>query len=171
MGDPKRQRKKYQNPRFAWSKSGLNAELKLLGEYGLRNKRELRRHHAMLIKYRTLARNLLAKTSEERLTSEKPILSKLISLKVIPENSSLDNFLDLSIENILERRLQTLVFRKGLTQTLQQARQMINHGHIAILGKKVTSPSYIVSAYEEAEIKCLITILPKEKGTLEGNQT
>lgn len=169
MGDPKRQRKKYQTPRFAWSKSDLDAELKLLGEYGLRNKKELRRHHSMLTKYRTLARKLLAERSEERLSSEKQILDKLVSLKIIPENSNLDNFLDLSIENILERRLQTLVFRKGLSQTPQQARQLITHGHIAIHGKKVTSPSYLVDADEEQDIRCTISVSPRETGTTEGS--
>ena len=158
MGDPKRQRKKYQNPRFSWSKSNLDAELKLLGEYGLRNKRELRRHRLLLTKYRTLARKLLANTQIERIALEKQILDKLISLKIIPESSNLDNILDLSIDSILERRLQTLVFRKGLSKTPQQARQFINHGHITIQGKKVTSPSYLVSADEEQVIKCAISI-------------
>lgn len=158
MGDPKRQRKKYQSPRFSWSKSNLDAELKLLGEYGLRNKRELRRHHLMLSKYRALARKLLAKTQTERIASEKQILDKLTSLKIVPENSNLDNVLDLSIGSILERRLQTLVFRKGLSKTPQQARQLIKHGHITVQGKKVTSPSYLVNADEEQDIKCTIPI-------------
>ena len=166
MGDVKRQRKKYQTPKFAWSKSDLDAELKLLGEYGLRNKRELRRHHSMLTKYRILARKLLARTAEERLVSEKQILNKLISLKIIPENSNLDNFLDLSIDKILERRLQTLVYRKGLSQTPQQARQLITHGHIVIRAKKITSPSYIVSADEEQEMKCTIPAPTGEKETV-----
>jgi len=158
MGDPKRQRKKYQSPRFPWSKSEMDAELRLLGVYGLRNKRELRIHHSMLSKYRTLARKLLAQPSEERAVSEKQILSKLTFLRVIPENSSLDDILDLSIESILQRRLQTLVFAKGLSKTSQQARQLITHGHIAIQGKSVTSPSYMVKSDEEQDIKCLITI-------------
>jgi len=158
MGDPKRQRKKYQSPRFSWSKPNLDAELKLLGEYGLRNKRELRRHHMLLSKYRTLARKLLANTRMERLVLEKQILDKLIFLKIIPESSNLDNILDLSIDSILERRLQTLVFRKGLSNTPQQARQLIKHGHITVQGKKVTSPSYLISGDEESVIKCAISI-------------
>ena len=158
MGDPKRQRKKYQNPRFSWSKPNLDAELKLLGEYGLRNKRELRRHRLLLTKYRTFARKLLANTHIERIALEKQILDKLISLKIIPESSNLDNILDLSIDSILERRLQTLVFRKGLSKTPQQARQFIKHGHITVQGKKVTSPSYLINSDEEPVIKCLISV-------------
>ncbi len=171
MGDVKRQRKKYQTVKFAWSKSDLDAELKLLGEYGLRNKRELRHHRLVLTKYRTLARKLLAMTLEERLVLEKQILNKLTSLKIIPENSNLDNFLDLSINKLLERRLQTLVFRRGLSRTPQQARQLITHGHITIRGKKVTSPGYMVSADEERDIKCLIPILSGVEGTVEGSTT
>lgn len=167
MGDVKRQKKKYQTPKFPWSRSNLDAELRLLGEYGLRNKRELYRHRSMLTKYRTFARKLLARTSEERLASEKQILNKLMSLKIIPENSTLDDSLDLTIDKILERRLQTLVFKKGLSKTLPQARQLITHGHIAIRGKRVTSPSYMVNANEEQEIRCMISHLFGEKEAVE----
>lgn len=158
MGDPKRQRKKYQTPRFSWSKPTLDAELRLLGEYGLRNKKELRRHHMLLTKYRTLARQLLANTQADRMVLEKQILDKLISMKIVPEGSNLDNILDLSIGSVLERRLQTLVFRKGMARTPQQSRQLIKHGHITIDGKKVTSPSYLVNAVDEETIRCLIAV-------------
>jgi len=149
MGDPKRQRKKYETPRYPYSKTELDSELKLLGEYGLRNKREIWRHHFMLTKYRSLARELLGRSQEERAKLEEALLSKLFALKIVPENATLDNVLDLSIGDILERRLQTLVFRRGLSKTAQQARQLIIHGHISVKGRKVTSPSYIVSAEEE----------------------
>lgn len=160
MGDPKKQRKKYQNPRFAWSKTALDAELKLLGEYGLRNKQELRRHRFMLSKYRTLSRKLLAETSDDRGIMETQILSRLTTLKIIPDNSSLDDILDLTIENILERRLQTLVYRRGLSKSPQQARQFITHGHILVRGQRVTSPSYLVKSDEEPQISCSISISP-----------
>lgn len=153
MGDPKRQRKKFESPRYRYSRAELDADLKLLGEYGLRNKRELWRHHFMLTKYRTLARKLLGMPQEERIRVEKPLLSKLYSLKIVSENATLDDILDLSIGNILDRRLQTLVFRRGLTKTSQQARQLVTHGHISIKGKRVTSPSYLVAADEEAYLE------------------
>ena len=153
MGDPKRQRKKYETPKYRYSRIELEAELKLLGEYGLRNKREIWRHHSFLSKYRTMARELLAKPPEERAKIEKQVLDKLLSLKIVPENATIDDVLDLSIEGILERRIQTLVSRHGLSKTPQQARQLITHGHISIKGKKVTSPSYIVTADEEQFIE------------------
>ncbi|MCQ4335807.1 MAG: 30S ribosomal protein S4, partial [Sulfolobales archaeon] len=46
-------------------------------------------------------------------------------------------------------RLQTIVFKKGLARTIHQARQLIVHGHIAIGGRRVTSPGYIVKKSEE----------------------
>jgi len=170
MGDPKKQRKKYKNPRFAWSKSNLDAELKLLGDYGLRNKKELRRHNFMLVKYRTLARKLLAKSQKERTVLETQILDRLISLRIIPENSVLDDIFDLSIDNILDRRLQTVVFKKGLSKTPQQARQLVVHGHILIKGQKVTSPSYLVKADEEQDVRCKITIPLIETSAIEKSE-
>ena len=56
------------------------------------------------------------------------------------------------MEDILERRLQTLVFQRGLSQSIQQARQLITHGHISIAGKRVSSPSYLVLKEEEDQI-------------------
>ena len=153
MGDPKKQRKKYETPRYPYSHTTLDSESKLLGEYGLRNKRELWRHHFMVSKYRTIARELLSKTPKERAKIEKLLLDKLFSLKIIPEMATLDNVLDLSIESILQRRLQTLILRKGLSKTPQQARQLITHGHISIKNKKITSPSYIVTSNEEQFIE------------------
>ena len=153
MGDPKRQRKKYEAPRFPWSKTELSEELRLLGEYGLRNKRELWRHHYMISKYRTLARQLLAQPEDERVVLEKQLINKLAFIRVIPENADLDDVLDLSVEQILARRLQTLVFKNGLARTPYQARQLIVHGHISINERKVTVPSYLVPSHEEASIQ------------------
>jgi small subunit ribosomal protein S4 len=169
MGDPKRQRKKYESPKYPWSIDRLDSELKLLGVYGLRNKRELWSHYYILSKYRTLARNLLAEPVEERVKLEKGLLSKLFSLNIVPENATLDTILDLSIEDILERRIQTLVYKTGLAKTPLQARQLITHGHISIRGRKVTSPSYILKAEEEEYLKYTSTsVYAKDKSLIWG---
>jgi len=144
MGDPKKRKKKFETPRYAWRKDTLDAELKILGQYGLRNKHELWRTHAVLSKYRGLARSLLAKTGEEKSLVEEKVLSKLKGLGVIPGNGTLDDVLDLSVEDFLERRLQTVVQRLGLAKTPQQSRQLISHGHIQVDGRIVTSPSFIL---------------------------
>ena len=152
MGDPKKQRKKYETPRFRWRKDTLQEELKLLGQYGLRNKHELRRHKTMLSKTRGIARSLIGKTPEERTKMENELLTRLKKLGVLDETAVLDNVLDLSIEDLLERRLQTIVFRKGLTRTIFQSRQLITHGHVSIGNRRVTVPGYIVSKEEENQV-------------------
>jgi small subunit ribosomal protein S4 len=88
----------------------------------------------------------------ERKIQEKQLLDRLNRLGILPEESELDDVLDLRLEDILERRLQTLVFQRGLSQSIQQARQLIAHGHIAIEGRKVSAPSYLVLKDEEEKI-------------------
>ncbi|MBE0512144.1 30S ribosomal protein S4 [Candidatus Bathyarchaeota archaeon] len=152
MGDPKKQRKKFETPRFPWRTDVLETELKLLGQYGLRNKREIWRHKTLLSKYRGIARSLLGMSVEERRKLEKQLLDRLHRLGILPETAAIDDVLVLSLEDILERRLQTLVFQKGLAKSIHQARQLITHGHVAIAGRRVSSPSYLVLREEEAKI-------------------
>jgi len=152
MGDPQTPRKKFETPRFQWRKDVLQEELKLLGQYGLRNKHELWRHKTTLSKARGIARSLISKSTEERAKMENELLSQLKKKGILQETAVLDNVLDLTIEDILERRLQTIVFRKGLARTSFQARQLITHGHVSIDGRRVTIPGYIVQKDEEAKI-------------------
>lgn len=152
MGDPKKQRKKYDTPRFPWRTDVLGTELKLLGQYGLRNKRELWRHKTVLSKFRGIARSILGMPEEEGEKLKKQLLNRLNRLGILSETVVLDAVLDLTIEDILERRLQSLVFQKGLAKSVYQARQLITHGHIAIGRRKVTSPSYLVLRDEETDI-------------------
>ena len=152
MGDPKRQRKKYETPRFKWRIDTLQSELKLLGQYGLRNKRELWRHKTALSRFREIARSLLGMSAEERAKLQKQLLTRLNRLGILPETAAIDDVLDLSIEDILERRLQTIVSTKGLAKSTHQARQLITHGHIAIDNQRVKSPSYMVLRDQEAKI-------------------
>jgi small subunit ribosomal protein S4 len=152
MGDPRKQRKKYDTPRFSWRQDVLQEELKLLGQYGLRNKHELWRLKTTLSKTRGIARSLIGKPAEERIKMENELLTKLKRRGVLQETAVLDNVLDLSIEDLLERRLQTIVFRKGLSRTIFQSRQLITHGHVTIGNRRVTIPGYIVSKEEEAQI-------------------
>jgi small subunit ribosomal protein S4 len=153
MGDPKKQRKSYETPRHPWRKDQLEVELHLVGEYGLRNKRELWRYKTMLSEVRGIARSLLGITEEERAQVQREYLSKLSRLGVLSESASIDEVLDLEIRDLLERRLQTLVFRKGLAKTLHQARQLVSHGHIAVGDKVVSVPGYMVKRAEESELK------------------
>jgi len=158
MGDPKRHRKKYVTPRKPWDKVRLEREAQLVIKYGLRNKRELWRFENILRKYRRVARDLLSKVNlpgrEGELARAKAnaVIKKLVRLGILKEDATLDDILNLTVEDFLERRLQTLVYRLGLAKTIKQARQLITHGHIAIDGRRVTAPSYIVEKDEESKI-------------------
>jgi small subunit ribosomal protein S4 len=146
----KRQRKKYLRPSHPWEKDRMDAEDKLLRMYGLRRKQEIWRAETLLRKIRRQARRLLAASGPQAERETKQLLARLRRLGLVGEGATLDDVLGLKVEDILERRLQTLVQRKGLARTMRQARQMILHGHISIGGRKVTVPSYLVLADEEA---------------------
>ena len=152
MGDPKKQRKKYATPRHPWRRDQLDVELRLMGEYGLRNKRELWRYKTMLSKMRGIARSLLAKSGTEREKSERDFLTRLKRMGLAGETASIDDTLDLDIRDLLERRLQTVVFRGGLAGSPSQARQLISHGHIAIGGHVVSVPGYLVAKADQERV-------------------
>ncbi len=152
MGDPRRLRKKYDTPNHPWEKKRIEEEKKLVIEYGLKNKRELWRAQTLLRKYRHLARSLVGLPQEERADKEKVILGKMIDLGLIKEGGSLDDILSLKVEDILERRLQTLVWKKGMALTPKQARQFIVHGHIQVNGRRTTAPGMIVDKKTEPTI-------------------
>lgn len=144
MGDPKRQRKKYKTPSHPWQRERLYEELQLVGRYGLRNKRELWRFKTLLSEIRRRARSLLALPPSEREAQEKALIHRLYIMGVLDKDAMLDDILNLTVEDLLKRRLQTVVYEMGLAKTIHQARQMIVHRHITVNGRIVTSPSYIV---------------------------
>jgi len=149
----KRQRKKYFRPSHPWEKERMDAEDKLLRQYGLRRKEEIWRTQTLLRSFRRQARHLLAASGPQAELETKQLLSRLRRLGLVGEGATLDDVLGLNVENLLERRLQTLIHRKGLAKTLQQARQLVLHGHIAIAGKQVKVPSYLVPLEEEGTIR------------------
>jgi small subunit ribosomal protein S4 len=154
MGDPKKPRAKFNPPRNPWRSDQLSQELYLLGTYGLRNKRELWRAQTYLSNLRKQARQLLAAAADVRGREEPKLLTHLgrVGLTQNP-TPSLDDVLSLTIENVLERRLQTLVWRRGLARSPYQARQFVSHGHVSLNDRRVTIPSYLVSPNEEATLR------------------
>jgi small subunit ribosomal protein S4 len=107
---------------------------------------------SLLRKFALQAKKLMSSTTQQAEQERKALLSKLHSLALTAENAQLDDILALQLKNILERRLQTMVVRKGFANTVKQARQFIVHRHIMVADKIVTSPSYIVSKVEEHKI-------------------
>lgn len=154
----KRQRKKYEKPLRPWDKQRIERERALIKTYGLKNKKEIWRTESFLRKYRRMARELAAKRNEQ---VEKVIIEKLTKLGLLAENSTLDDVLGLTLENLLDRRLQTIVWKKGLTNTVKQARQFITHGNVLIGNRRVVYPSYLVSREEENQIQ--VRIMPTNK--------
>jgi small subunit ribosomal protein S4 len=152
MGDPRKNKKLYRRPRMIWTTDQLNAELYVMGSYGLRNKRELWRTQTEVARIRNQARALLALSTEVRSEKEKRLLNFLSRLGLVKEGATLDDVLNLKVEDLLERRLQTIVMKKSSSKSPYQARQIVSHGHVSIGNRKVNIPGYLVRSAEEQEI-------------------
>ncbi|MFQ5920810.1 MAG: 30S ribosomal protein S4 [Nitrososphaerales archaeon] len=152
MGDPKKQRKSFKRPRLTWSTDQLMQELETVGTFGLRNKRELWKVQSELSRIRKGARALLALPTEVRHAKETELLGSLIRLGLVAEGATLDDVLNLKTEDLLERRLQSIVMRKKFAKTPNQARQMVVHGHIVINDRVINIPGYMVRVDEEKNV-------------------
>jgi small subunit ribosomal protein S4 len=159
MGYPGKAKKIYNTPHHPWQKARIEEETALVKKYGLRNKKSVWKFASMLRKVRGQARTLLGVIGTGQITEDshytreaQQIQAKLQRLGVLKEESKLEDILALKIEDLLERQLQTIVFRKGYANSMKQARQFIVHGHIAINGRKITVPSYMVLKTEEDTI-------------------
>lgn len=157
MGDPRKNRKTYETPKHPWESERIKEEWELKKRYGLKNKREIWKAKSMLRNFRSQARYLQAKLrygDPQAEKQQKQLFGRLARLGILnEENATLDAVLSLSEEDILKRRLQTIVYLKGLARTPKQARQFIVHGHIAINGRKITIPGYMVRKDEEQFIE------------------
>ena len=143
-------RRKYKSPRTPWDSIQIKDERKLLNEFGLRRKREMWRAQAILRNFRRRARILIAAANKEQ---EKVLLERLKKLGfVTKKDATLDDVLALTLKDVLNRRLQTIVFRKGAAKTMRHARQMITHGHVYVGERRTLHPSYIVATDEEGMV-------------------
>ncbi|CAK5091529.1 unnamed protein product [Meloidogyne enterolobii] len=139
--------KVYDVPRRPFEKERLDQELKLIGEFGLRNKREVWRVKLTLAKIRKAARELLTLEDKDprRLFEGNALLRRLVRIGVLLEDKmKLDYVLGLRVEDFLERRLQTQVFKLGLAKSIHHARVLIRQKHIRIRRQVVNIPSFIV---------------------------
>ena len=125
--------KTYTTPRRPFEKERLDQELKIIGQFGLRNKREVWRVKYTLAKIRTAARELLTLDEKHprRLFEGNALLRRLVRIGVLDEaRMKLDYVLGLKVEDFLERRLQTQVFKLGLSKSIHHARVLIRQRHI-----------------------------------------
>jgi small subunit ribosomal protein S4 len=172
MGDPKYPRKVWRKPKRPLNYELKMDELKTLGTFGLRTKRELWKAHTELSRVRHQARSLLALRQEVREEKEPILMKSLVRIGLVSNDATLDDVLNLNVDDLLSRRLQTIVTKKLGFKTPYQARQAVIHGHIMIGERKIDIPSYTVTIEEEnkvhftAESK-IPEILEKTKSELE----
>ena len=145
-------RRVWQKPKRPLNYDLIMDELKILGTFGLKTKRELWKTQTELSRVRLQARSLLALRQDERERKEPILMQSLSKIGLVNEDSTLDDVLNLQVADLLSRRLQTIAQRKLYFKTPYQARQAIVHGHIMIGDSVVTIPSYIVKTEEEAKI-------------------
>jgi len=142
-------------PRRPFEKERLDSELKLLGEYGLRNKREVWRVQKAVSAIRAAARDLLTRDEKDpkRLFEGSALLRRLHRLGVMDENQNkLDYVLALKVQDLLERRLQTQVFKLNLAKSIHHARVLIKQRHIRVGKQIVDIPSFLVRVDSQKHI-------------------
>ena len=161
MGYPGKNHKQYEKPTRKFEKERQAEEVRLLVTYGLRNKREVWKAQMTLRRFRRAARDITAMSSagvdpKAVETKKRQMLGHLERMGFLGADSDIESVLSLKVEQQLERRLQTIVYRKGLARSPKQARQFVTHGHIMVAGRKVTVPGYQVSRAEEGQVSYAI---------------
>ena len=153
MGDTKNFRRGWRKPKRPFNFELKMEELKTLGTFGLKTKRELWKARTELSRVRNQARSLLALRQDVRDKEEPILIHSLSRIGLIEQNATLDDVLNLEIDDLLSRRLQTIVMKKFYFKSPYQARQAISHGHVIIGDRVVNIPSYIVKVDEEDKVK------------------
>merc|ERR1712039_473503 len=157
---PRSYTKTYKVPRRPFESARLDSELKVVGEYGMRNKREVWRVQLTLSKIRRAARELLKLDEKDprRLFEGNALIRRLVRIGVLDESRmKLDYVLALKIEDFLERRLQTQVFKLGLAKSTHHARVLIRQRHIRVRKQVVNVPSFIVRLDSQKHIDFALT--------------
>jgi len=142
-----RKKKSYLKPKKPFEATRIKEENELIKKYGLKNKREIWKTLAKVNYFRGRAKALAKSPLEEQEVLFKKL--RAIGLKI----STTSDVLDLKVENLLERRLSTIVAKKGLANTVKHARQLIVHKKIKVDGKVIDSPSYLVPVEKENSIE------------------
>eukprot|EP01023_Acetabularia_acetabulum_P023558 TRINITY_DN22_c0_g1_i1.p2 TRINITY_DN22_c0_g1~~TRINITY_DN22_c0_g1_i1.p2 ORF type:complete len:198 (-),score=33.06 TRINITY_DN22_c0_g1_i1:338-931(-) len=152
--------KTFKRPRRPYEKERLDNEMQLVGEYGLRNKRELWRVQMTLSKIRKAARNLLTLDDKDpqRLFQGEALLRRMMKYGLLSEDkANLDFVLALTPREFLERRLQTQVFKLGLAKSIHHARVLIRQRHIRVGKQIVNVPSFLVHIESQKHVDYALT--------------
>ena len=159
MGDPKFARAKIRTPSHPWKQARIDEEHALKEKYGLKKvggMREIWREKSALRRHRNQAMKLIGKvdTSEGHFAREKTdMVESLLRRGLLPEGAGIDDVLQITTEHMLSRRLQSVVYYRGLAPTMRSSRNLIVHGHISIGDQKMTVPGYHVLKQEEDVIQ------------------
>ncbi len=152
-----RKKNKFSRPHKLYDKIRIGHENKLVEMYGLKNKKEIWKAEAKVKYFRNRAKLLINSEQDE----QKNFFDKLNSIGL--PVSTIAEVLALSKEDILKRRLATVVWKKGLSKTARHARQMITHRNILVDGRAIDVPSYLVPVALESHISAKKTSKkPKE---------
>ena len=162
-----RKRKKYSRPKKPFDKIRIDEEKEVAKKYGLKNKTEIWKANSAIERIRGMAKKLITSSVED----QEKLLGKLKKqgFKV----GNIADVLALNRENWLERRLQTIIIKKGLAKTAKGARQLITHKHVSVNKRIVNIPSYMVEIDEEEKIDLVLPTkvkkedIPKEDIKLE----
>ncbi len=156
MGQPKFPRKKYTTPNHPWQGDRIKEEHEIVRKFGLKNKREIWKAQTRLREIRGQARTLVSRTrnpdDKQAAKEAGNLLARLYRQGYTGEGATLNEVLGLDLERILNRRLQSQVYLKGMARTMKQARQFVSHGVVTIGPRRVTVPSYVVTREEEEAI-------------------
>ena len=155
MGHPKFARPKYDTPTHPWKKARIEEEHALKEQFGLKKiggMKEIWKAKSKLRRWRQNAMKLIGRvdTSEGHFSREKDdLVESLYRRGLLGDPATLDDILQISVEHVLSRRLQSQVYYRGLASSMRQARQLVIHGHIGLGDQKMTVPSYIITRDDE----------------------
>ena len=141
-----RKKNRFSRPHKLYDKIRIGQENKLVEMYGLKNKKEIWKAEAKVKYFRNRAKILITSGQDE----QKNFFDKLNSIGLLVKRIA--DVLALNKEDILKRRLATIVWKKGLSKTARHARQMITHKNVLVDGRSIDVPSYLVPVAIESHI-------------------
>lgn len=149
MGDPRKQKKKYERPLIPWDERRIEKERELLEEYGLKRKEEILKTESFLRNLRKRARDAAAGAPE---SEKEKLIKKCRNIGLIGEEDGLQAILEIELRDLLDRRLQTVVSKLEGVKSPEQARQLIVHNHVKAGERIIDSPSFLVPKDLERDI-------------------
>ena len=159
MGEPKFSRPRTQTPTHPWKQARIDEEHDLKERYGLKKvggMREIWREKSALRRHRNQAMKLIGRvdSTEGHYAKEKEqLLNSLTKKGLLQTGADVGDVLEINVEHMLSRRLQSVVYYKGLAPSMRASRNLIVHGHICIGDQRMTVPGYHVLKEEEDSLQ------------------